>query len=427
MKTDRRPTNTLDTAAKRARLRPSKNPIFIAVGGNRQGISLGYRKPLKGAGSWVVKLIVNKRRAEERLAAADDANAPPDALSYAEAVQAALTWATRTAVSLEAEARAGSGGGSLTVESAVRAYIAAREQNAPATAHHPRSRLSTHVLSDSELSSIRLSRLAASDLLTWRRKRLSPKLAPATVNRLLNDLRAALNAAATEYRRQLPAGIFAEIKAGLKALPLAEEARQQILSDSQIRDVIAAARELDADGDFSRLVLLAAATGARFSQLAKLKVGSVQAEQLRIMVPVSAKGRGSKARSVIPVAVGQDVVDQLRCVMADRPADAPLLERWRHQQVKGAQWVRASRGPWQSASETLRLWKDVAAKAELPAGAIMYSLRHSSVVRQLRRNVPIRIVAAHHDTSVAMIEKHYAAYISEATEDIVRAAIIELA
>ena len=35
----------------------------------------------------------------------------------------------------------------------------------------------------------------------------------------------------------------------------------------------------------------------------------------------------------------------------------------------------------------------------------MYALRHSSIVRQLLANVPIRVIAAGHDTSVAMMMK----------------------
>ena len=48
----------------------------------------------------------------------------------------------------------------------------------------------------------------------------------------------------------------------------------------------------------------------------------------------------------------------------------------------------------------------------------MYALRHSSIVRGLRAMLPVRLVAALHDTSVAMIEQHYSAYIVDATEDL---------
>jgi len=37
----------------------------------------------------------------------------------------------------------------------------------------------------------------------------------------------------------------------------------------------------------------------------------------------------------------------------------------------------------------------------------MYALRHSSIVRMLLQNIPIRFVASLHNTSVAMIEKTY--------------------
>ena len=55
----------------------------------------------------------------------------------------------------------------------------------------------------------------------------------------------------------------------------------------------------------------------------------------------------------------------------------------------------------------------------------MYCLRHSSIVRMLLQNVPIRLVASLHNTSVAMIEKHYSKYITEHTDDISRSALLQ--
>ena len=55
----------------------------------------------------------------------------------------------------------------------------------------------------------------------------------------------------------------------------------------------------------------------------------------------------------------------------------------------------------------------------------MYCLRHSSIVRMLLRNVPIRLVASLHNTSVAMIEKHYSRYITEhSIDDIARIGLL---
>ena len=45
----------------------------------------------------------------------------------------------------------------------------------------------------------------------------------------------------------------------------------------------------------------------------------------------------------------------------------------------------------------------------------------------LLRNVPIRLVASLHNTSVAMIEKHYSKYITEhSIDDIARGVLFQL-
>jgi hypothetical protein len=92
-----------------------------------------------------------------------------------------------------------------------------------------------------------------------------------------------------------------------------------------------------------------------------------------------------------------------------------------------SEWVRAERRPWAVASEMTRPWRAALTTAELPGDLVPYSLRHSSIVRGLRAGLPVRLVAAVHDTSVAMIEKHYAAFIVDATEDLLRAAAASLA
>ena len=56
--------------------------------------------------------------------------------------------------------------------------------------------------------------------------------------------------------------------------------------------------------------------------------------------------------------------------------------------------------------------------------ATMYSLRHSSIVRMLKANVPIRLVASLHNTSTKMIERHYSKFITEHSDDISRHALL---
>ena len=57
---------------------------------------------------------------------------------------------------------------------------------------------------------------------------------------------------------------------------------------------------------------------------------------------------------------------------------------------------------------------------------IPYALRHSSIVRGIKANLPIRLVADLHDTSTAMIERHYAKWISTGLEELAARAIVPL-
>ena len=70
-----RKTRQIDTPAKRARLSRRKNPYWQGVSRGRGGVSLGYRKG-RSAGTWVMKVVIDGERTEERLAEADDEGAP---------------------------------------------------------------------------------------------------------------------------------------------------------------------------------------------------------------------------------------------------------------------------------------------------------------------------------------------------------------
>jgi hypothetical protein len=83
-------------------------------------------------------------------------------------------------------------------------------------------------------------------------------------------------------------------------------------------------------------------------------------------------------------------------------------------------WKKSERGPWKRA-ELARPWKAIRERASLPE-VIPYALRHASIVRGLRKGLPIQQVAKLHNTSVKMIERHYAKYIATALEDLARAA-----
>jgi integrase len=283
------------------------------------------------------------------------------------------------------------------------------------------------------LADLALHAVKEADLRAWRNK-LPATLKTTAKQRTINDVKAALNGAYEAHRERLGPTLPAVIKHGLRALTVDEDVAvsgargNQILTDAQVGALLKAAREVDDEGawegDLFRLVVVLAATGGRFSQVTRIKVDDFQRAQSRLLVPVSRKGRGAKSGST-PVPVGADVLDALLPVTTGRPSDTPLLERWRYRQVAGTiRWERAGRGPWHSASELQRPWHDIRERAKIP-DVIPYALRHSSIVRGIRV-LPIRLVAALHDTSVPMIERHYGKWIVDGLEELAARAVIPL-
>ena len=174
-----------------------------------------------------------------------------------------------------------------------------------------------------------------------------------------------------------------------------------------------------------RMVAVLASTGARFSQVARLRVADFQPSAGRLIVPASRKGKGKKVAGA-PVPIGADIVEALFPAIAGRPKDAPLIERWRSKQVAGSiRWERTRRAPWQSSSEINRAWAAIRERAEMP-DVIPYALRHSSIVRGIRANLPIRLVAALHDTSVAMVEQHYGRFIADGLDELAARSVVPL-
>lgn len=425
---------TIGSPAARAKLAPRGRPYWRSV---ERGLHLGYRR-LKGKknGTWWARhYLGDQQYKREAIGDADD-HSNADGLVVLTFDQAQA----KARLLMIERARKGNSAG-VSVQAAVEDYIATRDKReSTRKGRNARSdaatRLKRYVLS-TKLAEATLDDLEESELAKWRAD-LSSELKATTKQRLVNDFRAALNSAHRKYRRQLAAEFPATIKNGLRAPdsedgdaePVARD--NQILTDAQVVALIAAAREVDGeqdwDGDLFRMVVVLAATGARFSQVARMKVGDVQRPNGRLMVPTSRKGRGRKAVAHIPMPVGRDVLDALLPAVTGRGPAEPLLQRWRHVQVPGKdllRWQRDSRGPWSSSAELTRPWDHLRKEAGMPA-VIPYALRHSSIVRGIGANLPIRLVAALHDTSVAMIEKHYSKWIASGLDELAAAAVVSL-
>ena len=95
-----------------------------------------------------------------------------------------------------------------------------------------------------------------------------------------------------------------------------------------------------------------------------------------------------------------------------------LLRRFLLRKPDGAAWAACD--PYLPFHRTVT-------KAGLdPKTVTAYALRHSSITRQLIAGIPVRIVAAAHDTSVDMVEKTYSAYIAEHSDALFRRSLFEM-
>lgn len=237
-------------------------------------------------------------------------------------------------------------------------------------------------------------------------------LAPSGVNRLCTALKAALNLAADLDARITSRRAWEQ---GLASLPGAEEARNVILPDDDIRKLIALAPTQGTD--FALLIEGLAVTGARVSQLARCDVGDLQDNRLdpRLMIPSSAKGRGAKTVLRRPVPISAAFAARLRQAADGRQADGPLFP-------KGA-------GRWKDTDHArpfARIVKAAGTKTDGNEPITSYALRHSSIVRALLANVPARVVAAQHDTSISMIEKNYSRHITDHADGLARGAMLQV-
>ena len=387
----------IETRTARLKLPTARKPIFVRVS---PGISLGYRRN-QITGTWVVRAADGKGgNWTEAFAHADDfeiANGKT-VLDFWQAQDRAR------AIARVADDGSLHRGEPATVSDAIDAYEADIKTRGGDLGNI--ARLRAHL--PAALGGQQVAALTARDLRAWR-DGLVQNRKPATVNRTSAAFKAALNlAAATD------AGIAngREWQGGLASLPDAEESRNVILPDDVVRSVIAAAYQ-DSE-EFGLFVEVAGVTGARPSQIRRIEITDLQMDRPdpRLMMPTSRKGRGKRKVARRPVPIPASLARRLYAAPTERSDIGPLL-------------VNKMGKAWKTGDQK-KPFKRVATAVGLnPAEVTIYALRHSSIVRQLLGNVPIRVVAVNHDTSVTMLERTYSRYIGDHSDALSRATLLD--
>lgn len=377
----------LETRTSRLKLASRKKPFFVTVAPR---IALGYRRT-QGAGTWVVRAADGHGgNWTKAFGIADD---------HEESNGGSVLTFWQAQDKARALARVGEGSNSeapATVSEAIESYAA--DLAARGADLNNAGALRLHVPDTMKAKAVAL--LTEKELRHWRNNIVKRGLKPATADRVARAFKACLNlAAADDPKRVVNGGAW---RTGLARLPDGETARNVILSDAQIAAVVRACY-VD-DQAFGTLIETLAATGSRESQVVRLRADDLIDDPVapRLLMPSSKKGRNRRIERR-PISISTRLASVLRQTSHGRAPEAPLLAR---------------------VSNVARLFRDATKHLNLDPDATPYALRHSSIVRMLLQRVPTRVVAAHHDTSVPMIEKHYSAFIIDVADDLTRRALL---
>jgi site-specific recombinase XerD len=380
-------SDELEHRTNRLALSISSNPLYVKVG---KGVALGYRRN-RTNGAWVARVADGKGGYTIRNIGVADDFADADGEHFLDYFQAAEA----------ARRAAGQGAAITTVSVALDDYEANLKRRGQDAANVARIR---RHLTDA-LAAKPVEAVTSKEWERWR-DRLAMK--PASINRTCRALRAALNLAAKHNRNLDPHNW----RTGLASLPDAEESRNVILDQGTVSALVTAAHQESLE--FGLLVETAAQTGARPSQLRRVLIHDLaeSKEGPRLSVPVSRKGRGTKAVKHRTVPISEGLAARLKVASAGRARTAPLL-------------TRPSGEPWAHSDQKKPFRRVAAAAGEDPKRVTIYALRHSYIVRQLLAGVLVRVVADAADTSIAMIEKTYSAHIGQHTDALLRGALFD--
>jgi integrase len=401
----------LDTRAARLRLTQRREPYWRSIS---EGLAIGYRRGTKG-GTWIARHYSGEHgRRFQSIGTADDvADADGEhVLSFAQGQDAARKWFADLARQDRGEIR----GGPYTVAQCLQEYVTWFHSHRKTgwDVHH---RVFTHLLP--KLGEIQCDRLTTAEIQKWLRdlantpallrsrkdakKRNvraldkgdadSVRRRRSSANRTLTVLKAALNRAWREgkvrsddaWRRVEP---FEE----------ADAARVRYLTVAEAKRLLNACNP-----DFRTLAQAALVTGARYGELAALRVADFNPDSGTVHVRTSKSGKGRH------IVLNDEGAALFKSLAAGKPGDARLL-------------VKADGSPW-GKSHQARPMADACDRAMIRPAVSVHILRHTWASLAVMAGAPLMVVArnlGHADTR--MVERHYGHLAPSYIADAIRAA-----
>jgi integrase len=424
--------SNLETRTARARLCCSPKPYWRSL---EEGLHLGYRKPRTGSGCWLWRTRTDagtyREAAIGRADDFDDADGEV-VLCYAQAqskARAARIAAARIVRGLPCDDRRGP----FTVADAMDLYrddFVWRGKKAITTID---SVTKAHILPP--LGTLPVDRLSRDRLARWhselanadkmlrtragkpRQRQSLAKDDPVAVrrrrssaNRILTVLKAALNFAFAEGR-------VADDSAWRRVKPFrsVDAARVRTLTAAEAGRFIAACGP-----EFQPLVRAALATGCRYGELTRLKVGDVDLRSRNVFIAESKSGRPRR------VPLTDEGVEIFQEACGARAADESIFLRDSFSRPGTGKCNVKCLRPWR-ASEQRRLMLEASKAAGLEP-ITFHELRHTYASMLVSAGVAIAFVAevlGHSDTR--MVSVHYSHLAPSTVADAVRANLPRLA
>ncbi len=276
------------------------------------------------------------------------------------------------------------GGGPATVSMICRDYADALEAEGRKRAALDARKVLDRIVHGDPIGKIRADRLTQKDLEAWQarmaagelsgRKKCKPS--PATLNRNLTTLKAALNRALS--RREIPQARAIEWNS-IKRHKDADQRREVYLDRSQRAAFLGAA-----DGDLRDLLTCVALTGCRPGDPAALLRKDYDSRTASVTF------RTKTGPRTIPIS----------------PAAKMLFDRLAKNKLPAARMFTNGKEAW-TAQAWAYLVKKAVEKAGLPTGTVVYALRHSWITDAIVGGMDVVTAARLTGTSVEMINKNY--------------------
>ena len=261
----------------------------------------------------------------------------------------------------------------VTVSDACRRYVDERRTSKSEDCAHDAEKRFERTVYENPLGERALAKLRTAHIKSWRD---GLHLRPATMNRTLTALKAALNLAVAERNV-----IASQSQEWAEVKPLKVTRKPRVYLDLQQRRALLAA----ATGAIRDLIEGALTTGARPGELVRAHRRQYDG-RTQSMTFI-----GKTGERTVPLG----------------PSAVTLFDRLAKSKLPAALlFVRDDGKPWQH-SDWDELVRAAATKAELPAGVTLYSCRHSWITTALTSGMTTLDVARLTGTSIQMIELTY--------------------